>query len=71
MEQELQNDIVSLQTQVAYQDKLINELNLLVFRQQEELDRVKLGLVQLHEKIASLSSDSIKDLSEETPPPHY
>ena len=71
MSQEIEEAVISLQTQVAFQDKLIDEMNMLIFRQQEQIDRMNHTVVKLYEKMHSGSADTIKQQSEETPPPHY
>ena len=71
MEQELQEEVISLQTQVAFQENLINEMNMLLFRQQEQIDLINHTIVKLHEKLSEGNDNGIKEISEETPPPHY
>jgi uncharacterized coiled-coil protein SlyX len=62
--------VIELESRVAYFEKLIGEINLVVFRQQEEIDGLRESLKLFQEKFSSAGS-LVGDSSEETPPPHY
>ena len=59
--------IVDLEVQVMHQQRLLEELNELVYSQQQTIDRLSTEFRQLKEQLPSLN----KNEEEETPPPHY
>jgi len=63
--------IVELETKVSFQERLIQELNEALTRQQQQLDALQHRLETMREKIQADLSDEIKSVSEEVPPPHY
>ena len=69
-ENDLKARIAELETQLAFQDDLLQSLNQVVIRQEEQL-LVMIGeLKSLREQVAALSSVSGKT-NNEAPPPHY
>lgn len=63
--------IVELEIKLAYQDELLDSLNLIVARQQKQIDRLEETCKLLNDKIKSLSlSESNKHPQHEIPP-HY
>ena len=69
-ENELKARIAELETQLAFQDDLLQSLNQVVIRQEEQL-LVMIGeLKSLREQVAALSSTPGKT-NNEAPPPHY
>lgn len=56
-----------LEIQLTHQQKMVGELNELVYNQQLEIDRLATELRQLKEQLPSLN----KSPEEESPPPHY
>ena len=63
--------IIALEEQVSYQDQTISDLNQVILEQQKHIDRLELRLIRLEEKLKELTISNIKDISEESPPPHY
>ncbi|MDH4235479.1 MAG: SlyX family protein [Gallionella sp.] len=63
--------IEKIETKLAYQEDLIEELNKSVYRQQQKLDRLEATCHALAQHIAS-QAESVKDgqISHERPP-HY
>ena len=59
--------IVDLEIQLMHQQRLLEELNELVYSQQQVIDRLSTEMRQLKEQLPSLN----KSDEEETPPPHY
>lgn len=59
--------IVDLEIQLMHQQRLLEELNELVYSQQQAIDRLSKDIHQLKEQLPSLN----KSEDEETPPPHY
>ncbi len=68
----MNNDqIIELEIKVAYQEDLVQDLNKIVARQQQQIDRLEATVKLLHDRIKSLSAEhsNIGDKFEK--PPHY
>ena len=63
--------LAELETQLAFQDNTIQELNAVVIRQQEQIDRLLQEVKLIKDKLQDLKISSVIPQSEETPPPHY
>ena len=63
--------IIELEIKAAYQDDLLQELNKIVRRQQQQIDRLEATCKMLHERIKSLSTESSATESIEEVQPHY
>jgi len=64
--------IVELEEKIAFLQNMIDELNMVVFRQGEKLEKLNLKLKDTNEKLldqSELSTLESKDLNEK--PPHY
>lgn len=59
-----------LETKIDFAEDMLDELNRTVFRQQEQIDRLKQQLSHLHEKMQSFGPVPAGDLRDEIPP-HY
>ncbi len=59
-----------IETKIDFAEDLLDELNHTVFRQQEQINRLKQQLSTLHEKVQSFNSLPAGDLRDEIPP-HY
>ena len=64
--------IIELEIKAAYQEDLLQELNKIVGRQQQQIDRLEATCKLLNERIKSLStvSSGTSENVEEVPP-HY
>lgn len=67
----MEERVIALEMQVAYQENQIDEMNKVLYRQQEQLDRLINTVVKLHEKYEAISSLVVGEIGEEAPPPHY
>lgn len=57
-----------LETKVAYQDQIIEDLNQVIIEQQKQIDK----LIRMYKELTQDEDDTnIKDISLEVPPPHY
>ena len=66
MTNELEERLVAIEMALANQEKITEDLNQVIIEQGRMIDRlVKQNLMTLAEQ------DTVKPLSEETPPPHY
>lgn len=68
---ELEQRIIALEELVTYQDQTLSDLNEVILAQQKIIDKLESHLSRLEDKIKDISSSSIKDMSDESPPPHY
>lgn len=67
----LNNKIINLESQLAFQEHTIQELNDVVTAQQTELMIFKKQLIKISRQLENQPGTSIADSSQETPPPHY
>ncbi len=68
-----QDDIIDLQTRLAYQEDLLNELNTIVSRQDAEILTLKQQVRQLSKRVEDFLTGPAaanNDISNERPP-HY
>ena len=63
--------IAELETTLAFQDDLLQSLNQVVIRQEEQILQITRELKSLREQVASMSPEPGISNSEEAPPPHY
>jgi SlyX protein len=70
----LENRLDELEIKASYTEDLLETLNLTIYRQQQQIDRLHSELVQLREQaarqLASGATAAISDPREELPP-HY
>ena len=67
----LEQKIIDLETQLAFQEDTIEALNQALASQQKQLDDVQFKLNHVLDKVKSMEPSNIASASEETPPPHY
>jgi len=61
----------ALETRIAYQDEIIEDLNRAVTAQWMEIDRLKRELERLADRLATAEQEIGPDPADEPPPPHY
>lgn len=61
----------ALETRIAYQDEVIEDLNKTITAQWKEIDRLTREVAALTERVAQAEQSVDLDPSEEPPPPHY
>lgn len=70
----MDKQMIDLQSQVAFQEDMLQELNVVVARQQTQIDNLQRECALLAEKLTDLAArapdDSIIGADEERPP-HY
>lgn len=66
------NDLIELQTQLAFQEHTIAELNTVLINHQQQLDVLRLEIKLLKEKLSTLE-DRVEHSStpRDEKPPHY
>jgi len=67
----MNDQIIELETRIAYQDHLIGELNEVVTRQQQQIDRIEQQLDRLQRALKHSGGSGLARPDEEVPPPHY
>lgn len=68
----MDDSIIQLQIKVEHQAEEILTLSGELYAQQKEIAKLKEQMAELKERLRSLSDGSIvKNIEEETPPPHY
>ena len=64
--------IVELEEKIAFLQNMIDELNMVVFRQGEKLEKLNLKLKDTHDKLMDQSeSISVQNNASDDKPPHY
>ncbi len=64
----VEDRFIELETKLAHQEKMLDELNEVIIAQGKEIDALKDKTRIMKE---SMNQEPIKDSAEETPPPHY
>jgi len=68
----MRDEIVSLETRMAFQEKMIDDLNRIVYKQQMQLDYMAERFPGILEKLQIMENgENLEAASEEAPPPHY
>ncbi len=68
LKEDLEQRLINIETALACQEKMLDEINQVVIEQAKMIDRLKLENQYL---LDNLQREVVKPLSEETPPPHY
>lgn len=67
-DKELEERLVNIETAIAIQERTIEDLNQVVIEQGKLIDTLKKQNKYL---LTRMEEETVKPLSEETPPPHY
>lgn len=67
----MEERLIELETRLAFQDDVVQELNRVVVRQQQEIDALRRELEALRAQIRAMAPALVASRAEETPPPHY
>ncbi len=68
MDKEVEERLIALETALTLNEKYVEDLNAVVIEQGKKIDYL---IKQNQYLLAKLEEDTVKPLSEETPPPHY
>ncbi len=63
--------LVDMETRLAYQDQLMDELNKLVYEQDKRVRKLEEICKQLGKQFSDLAEDAPAGENDEAPPPHY
>ena len=68
---EMDERLMKIETKIALSEDLLDELNLTVYRQQQQIDRLQQQVLELRRQLtAATPGDRSRDLRDEIPP-HY
>jgi SlyX protein len=67
----MSNDITDLEIQLTHQQHQVEELNELMYQQQQQIAALTSELRQIKEQLQIVLPSLVKGPEEETPPPHY
>jgi len=67
----MNDDIIDLQTRVAFQDGLLEELNQVLTNQQQQITRLENAMGVMRSQIETMQSSQSEGETIEPPPPHY
>jgi SlyX protein len=65
------DDLIELQTQLAFQEHTIGELNEILTNQQQQIDMLRLEIKLLKEKFGTLEEKVEMGPPQDERPPHY
>ncbi|MBT4761548.1 MAG: SlyX family protein [Bdellovibrionaceae bacterium] len=63
--------LLHIETQLAYQEDTIEQLNQVIIDQQRYIDELTVKVDAVVDYVKSSSEANIVDTSQEVPPPHY
>jgi len=68
----MEQDIQTLQEQIAYMQSELGQLSDELYAQQKEMAKLRLEILKLQQKLQASHNDSgILNAAEDVPPPHY
>lgn len=67
----MDNRLTELEIQLTHQQRQVDELNELVYRQQRIIASLSAQLGHIKEQLQMVLPSLVKEPEEETPPPHY
>lgn len=67
----MSDQLTDFEIQLTHQQRQVDELNELVYRQQQEIDALAIELRQIKEQLQLAIPSLVSENGEEDPPPHY
>lgn len=67
----MEERLTELEIRAMHQERTIQELNDMVYRQEQTLARLQLEVLQLRQQLITTTPSLNRTEEEETPPPHY
>ena len=65
---DLENRLIDIETALTQEQKMLDDLNEVIIEQGKTIDKLVKETAYL---LSLIKDDTVKPLSEETPPPHY
>lgn len=67
----MSDQLIDFEIQLTHQQHQVEELNELVYRQQQEIDALTIELRQIKEQLQIAIPSRVREAGEEDLPPHY
>ena len=67
----MEERLTDLEIHVAHLESTVQELNEVIFHQQQTIDRLEGDLRRLREQLFEIAPSPLKRPEDEEPPPHY
>lgn len=67
----MEEKIIDLEIRLTHQEDHIQELDKIIYQQQQAIDLLQEQIKHLQGKLKNVSENNILSPSEEPPPPHY
>lgn len=67
----MEDRLIELETRLAFQDHVVQELNDVVVRQQREIEGLRRDIEILRNQMKTLAPSLVENRADEAPPPHY
>lgn len=67
----MEDRVIELESKLAFQEEMINELNEVITDQQKQLDMLREAQVLLNMRLQAMTETSVDTNEKEPPPPHY
>jgi len=67
----MEDKIIDLEIRLTHQEDHIQELDKIIYQQQQAIDLLKEQIKHLEGKMKNISENNILSPAEEAPPPHY
>ena len=67
----MKNDIIDLQIRLAHQENHIQELDKVIYNQQQQIDALLDKILLFEKHLRSITESNILGTIEDKPPPHY
>lgn len=71
MSSELEDKLVDMEIRFAHQQDHIEQLDQVIYRQQQSIDAMQERLAQLEKRLKAATGSNILKPEEDSPPPHY
>jgi SlyX protein len=71
MSSEVEDKLVDMEIRFAHQQDHVEQLDRIIYRQQQSIDALAERLGQLEKRLKSATETNILQPEEESPPPHY
>lgn len=67
----MNNAIIDLQIRLSHQENHIQELDKVIYQQQQQIDALQTSIARLEKHLRSLTEANILSPGDDNPPPHY
>lgn len=67
----MNNDVIDLQIRLSHQENHLQELDNVIYLQQQQIDALLKKITVLEKHLCNLTESNILNNAEDRPPPHY